>query len=71
MHSGYSIGAPQTHRKEFEMNRLLALIAFLTLTAFLAILAFEVPSPDLIIVVLVTLAFVAYDFFTSSKNKKS
>ncbi|WP_198952289.1 hypothetical protein [Phaeobacter sp. 22II1-1F12B] len=53
------------------MNRLLALIAFLTLAAFLAILAFEVPSPDLVIVVLVTLAFVAYDFVTSSKNKKS
>ena len=53
------------------MNRLLALIAFLTLAAFLAILAFEVPSPDLVIVVLVTLAFVAYDFVTSSKNNKS
>jgi len=52
------------------MNRLLALIAFAAISAFLLILAFEVPSIDLIIVIAVTLAFVAYDFVTSARNKK-
>jgi hypothetical protein len=52
------------------MNRILALFAFFTLAVFLLILAVKVPSPDLVIIVVVTLAFVAYDFATSSKNKR-
>ena len=48
------------------MNRLLALIAFATLAAFLAILAIEVPSPDLVAVIVLTVALVGYDFLTSS-----
>ncbi len=48
------------------MNRFLALIAFAGFAAFVGILAWEVPSPDLVIVILVTLALVAYDFLTSS-----
>jgi hypothetical protein len=52
------------------MNRLLALFAFAVFTAFLMILAFEVPSPDLIIVILLTLVLVAYDFFNSSNGNK-
>ncbi len=52
------------------MNRILALFAFVTITAFLLILAFSVPSPDLVIVIIATLGFVAYDFVTSSSNKK-
>ncbi|SDG94413.1 hypothetical protein [Sulfitobacter delicatus] len=52
------------------MNRFLALLAFAAIAVFLLILAFEVPSIDLIIIIAITLAFVAYDFFTSSKNKK-
>lgn len=52
------------------MNRLLALLAFLTITAFLLILAVNVPSPDLVIIILITLGFVAYDFATSSRNKR-
>ncbi|WP_185962288.1 hypothetical protein [Palleronia caenipelagi] len=50
------------------MNRVLALFAFAIFTAFLAILAIKVPSPDLVIVILITIALVAYDFATSSKN---
>jgi len=52
------------------MNKLTALIAFAALAIFLGILAFEVPSPDLIAVILLTGALVAYDFLTSSSNKK-
>ncbi len=52
------------------MNRILALFAFLTIAAFLLVLAFKVPSPDLVIVIVITLAFVAYDFATSSHNKQ-
>ena len=48
------------------MTRLTALIAFVALAGFLAILAFAVPSPDLIVVVFLTVALVAYDFVTSS-----
>lgn len=48
------------------MNRLTALVAFATLAGFLGILAFDVPSPDLIVVILITVALVAYDFLTSS-----
>ena len=48
------------------MNRLLALLAFITIATFLLILAFKVPSPDLVIMILVTLGFVAYDLATSS-----
>lgn len=47
------------------MNRALALVAFVIFAGFLAILAFEVPSPDLVIVILFTLALVAWDFMTS------
>lgn len=52
------------------MNRFLALFAFVTITVFLGILAVKVPSPDLVIIIVVTLGFVAYDFATSSKNKR-
>lgn len=52
------------------MNRLTALIAFGFLAGFLAILAIEVPSPDLVIVIALTGALVAYDFLTSSGRKR-
>ncbi len=48
------------------MNRLLALIAFLALAAFVLVLVIEVPSLDLIVVATLTIAMVAYDFVTSS-----
>lgn len=50
------------------MNRLLAFLAFVAIAAFLLILAVEVPSPDLIVVIALTLGFVAYDFITSSRK---
>jgi hypothetical protein len=52
------------------VNRILALLAFAGLAAFLLVLAVKVPSPDLLIVIGVTLAFVAYDFVTSSGKKQ-
>lgn len=51
------------------MNRLLALLAFATIATFLLILAFNVPSPDLVIIIMITLGFVAFDFFTSSGKR--
>ncbi|WP_422369763.1 hypothetical protein [Hoeflea sp.] len=51
------------------MNRVLALLAFVTFCGFVGILAFEVPSPDLVAVIIFTVALVGYDFATSSKNK--
>lgn len=50
------------------MNRILALFAFLVFAGFVGILAFEVPSPDLVIVIVFTTLLVAYDFITSSGN---
>ena len=52
------------------MTRLLAFVAFLAFCGFVAILVFEVPSPDLVVVVLFTTALVAYDFVTASGGKK-
>lgn len=53
------------------MNRLLALIAFLVLLAFVAILAVNVPSPDLLAVIVLTVALVAYDFLSATfRNPK-
>jgi xanthosine utilization system XapX-like protein len=52
------------------MNRLLALFAFAIFAGFVAILAIEVPSPDLVAVVILTLILVGYDFYTSSSDKQ-
>jgi hypothetical protein len=51
------------------MNRLLALFAFFVFAGFLAILVIGVPSPDLIVIVLLTVALVAWDMLTSSGKK--
>jgi len=51
------------------MNRFLAFFAFAAFVCFVGILAFKVPSPDLVIVIVLTTALVAYDFITSSKNE--
>lgn len=50
------------------MNRILALFAFVVIAGFLGILAQKVPSPDLVIVIVLTLILVAYDFITSSNQ---
>ncbi|SFQ96067.1 hypothetical protein [Poseidonocella sedimentorum] len=47
------------------MNKALAIFAFLIFFAFLAILCLEVPSPDLVLVVLLTVGLAAKDFFFS------
>ena len=52
------------------MRLLLALFAFATFAAFVAILAIEVPSPDLVAVIVLTLALVAYDFLTSARGPR-
>lgn len=52
------------------MNRILALLAFLSFAGFVGILAYKVPSPDLVAVITFTLVLVAYDFLTSSGTKK-
>ena len=52
------------------MNRLLALFAFVVLAGFLGILAFKVPSLDLVAVITLTILLVAYDFVTSTSDKK-
>lgn len=49
------------------MNRLLALFAFAIFLGFVGILAFEIRSPDLIVVIALTTLLVGYDFVTSSK----
>ena len=51
------------------MDKVMALAAFGILTGFVAILVIWVPSPDLIAVVALTVALVAYDFFTATSNK--
>ncbi|MEX1661922.1 hypothetical protein AB4874_09715 [Thioclava sp. 15-R06ZXC-3] len=52
------------------MNRILALFAFVVFAVFLGILAVKVPSPDLVIVITLTVILVAYDFITSCSDKK-
>ncbi|MBY6048713.1 hypothetical protein KUV47_14085 [Vannielia litorea] len=52
------------------MNAILAFLAFAVFAAFAGILAFEVPSPDLVVVILLTLALVAYDFITTIFNRR-
>jgi hypothetical protein len=47
---------------------LMALLAFAVLGIFLLVLVYFVPSPDLICVVLLTVALVAYDFVTSART---
>lgn len=52
------------------MNKLLALIALVTVGGFIGILAYNVPSPDLVVVAALTFALVAYDFATSARDPK-
>ncbi|WP_424929969.1 hypothetical protein [Amaricoccus tamworthensis] len=52
------------------MNRILALFAFVIFAIFVGILAYRVPSPDLVAVIVLTLLLVGYDFLTSSGKKR-
>lgn len=51
------------------MNRIIAAIAFAVFTGFLIILILAVPSPDLIVVTLLTIALAGWDLLTSSGRK--
>jgi hypothetical protein len=50
-------------------DRLMALFAFLVLAGFLGILVWYVPRVDLGAFVVITLLFVAYDFFGDRDRK--
>ena len=52
------------------MNRILALFAFAVFAGFLAILGLEVPSPDLLVVIAISLALAGYDFWRSSADRR-
>ncbi|MFP1632908.1 hypothetical protein ACLB6G_14335 [Zhengella sp. ZM62] len=51
------------------MNHMLAFAAFAVLAGFLGILAFEAFSPDLMLVIALTIALAGYDFFTTIRNR--
>ena len=51
------------------MKRILAIFAFAVFAVFLLILVIGVPRPDLITIVLITAALVAWDFITSSGRR--
>lgn len=52
------------------MNKLMALLSLAIMIGFLGILAYKVPSIDLVIVVAFTLVLAAYDVITSAFGKK-
>lgn len=52
------------------MNPLMAAFAFAVLAGFLGILAWKVPSPDLIAVVVLTIVLVAVDFVSSLRRDR-
>ena len=51
------------------MNIILPLLAIAVFGAFLAVLIWHVPSPDLIAVVLLTLGFAAFDLYRSEGKR--
>jgi len=52
-------------------NRILALLAFLTLCAFLGVFLWRVPRVDLTILFAITLGMTAYDFLFHSHRDHS
>lgn len=53
------------------MKLVMALLAFATLVAFLAILLIHVPRLDLTVVIGITLALAAWDLFTTFRRRKA
>ena len=53
------------------IDKLMAVLAFVVFVAFVGILAVEVPSIDLILVIGAAVCFLAYDFATSFRNGRS
>jgi hypothetical protein len=52
------------------LERLLTTVALAVLCAFLGILIWKVPSPDLIVVVAVTALLAAFDFFRPRRTNR-
>lgn len=52
------------------MDRILALFAYAVLAGFLYILVIEIGELDLLLVTGLTAGLAAYDFITSSKNRR-
>ena len=52
------------------MSRLIAVLAFLVFVGFVGILAIEVPSPDLVAIVVLTVVLVAYDLWSSVLRRR-
>lgn len=50
------------------MNRILAIFAFVIFAGFLAILGSEVPSPDLLAVITITVVLAGVDFWRSRSD---
>jgi hypothetical protein len=52
-----------------NMNKVLAVFAFLTLAAFLGVLVVHIHRIDLISVIVITLLLAAWDLYTTHKSK--
>lgn len=52
------------------MNLLVAILAFVALAAFLAILLIHVPRLDLICVIGITVALAAWDLYTTFRSRR-
>ena len=52
------------------MNGVLAFVAFVAFAAFVLILGMEVPSPDLVAIIVLTVVLVAYDFVSAIRRKR-
>lgn len=50
-------------------DRILAIIALLGLAVFMVIPAIRIPTPDIIAVVILCLAFAATDFFLATRKR--
>jgi ABC-type transport system involved in cytochrome c biogenesis permease subunit len=51
------------------MQKLMAFVALAVITGFLGILAFRVPTLDLLLVLVLTLGLAAYDMISSAFRK--
>lgn len=52
------------------MNVFQALLALIALGGFLVVMIYHVPSPDLVIVIVLTFVFAAFDFYRTLRSGK-
>lgn len=52
-------------------DKIMAIAALLTMIGFLAVVAFFVPEPDLILVIALVSAMACYDFWQSFRSKRN